>query len=158
MTLLLEPAPRTNDRQGQIVTSSPGARCRTEITDTASGQASTTHCAVAGCRKPPASHPELHRHQDQTTRPPRDPCPARSCLPGLCHPAPSDGARVWPSLQASASDSKDAQGGATPDTLNSTAQTTKTPVQAMGSLRLMEATPFHFECLCIRVTLISKFT
>lgn len=34
----------------------------------------------------------------------------------------------------------------------------KDPSASEGSLRPMEATPFHFERLCIRVTLISKFT
>lgn len=61
--------------------------------------------------------------------------------------------QLWPQTQK-----MHREGGATLDPLNSTAQTTETPVQVMGSIRLMEATPFHFECLCIRVTLVSKFT
>ena len=72
VTLLPEPAPQTaggTDSGHQLA----WGRGRRDITDTASGQAFTTHCAVAGCRTPPAitlsSADTKIKQQDHLARP-----------------------------------------------------------------------------------------
>lgn len=102
------------------------------------------------------SHPELHPHRGWTK--PSHPVPVQliAVWPACATPL-SDGVRVWPL------DTCQPQTQKTPGRSNTRhpelyCQNHKDPSAMMGSIRLMKTTPFHLEFLCIRVTLISKFT
>lgn len=75
-----------------------------------------------------------------------------------CHRPHGEGEALASAAVFSLRFKRHTQGGATPNTSNFLPSPQRSPVRVMGSVRLMETTPFHLEFLCARVTLISKFT